>query len=233
MPLHKAKIIFMDLIKNNFIQNFFNRLGTSIFLAALYLFLVLIAPLWLFIIFFVLILIYLLIYEWPILYSPKKRYFYPVTIFYLILPILLIIKLQAFKFWKINLLLFASVSVFDTGSYVFGSIFGKNRLWQNISPGKTLQGLLGGILCLFILFYLVIKPGNNFMYFMTAILALIISLASFAGDLFESWLKRRANVKDSGKILLGHGGILDRFDSFSFSVYIFYLLRNYLLFLIN
>ncbi|MCT2534556.1 phosphatidate cytidylyltransferase [Aquibacillus koreensis] len=105
----------------------------------------------------------------------------------------------------------------DTGAYFFGRAFGKRKLWPEISPNKTIEGALGGVLlaCVAAFFFHMFFPLDK----PTIIVILVTIVASaFAqiGDLVESAIKRHYDVKDSGKILPGHGGILDRFDSWLF-----------------
>ncbi len=106
------------------------------------------------------------------------------------------------------------VAAADTGAYFAGKAFGKNKLVPQISPGKTREGLLGGFIAALIIAFigaslLGIAEGNfsSFIY-----LSAIAALMSVAGDLFISLMKREADEKDSGNILPGHGGILDRVD---------------------
>jgi len=109
------------------------------------------------------------------------------------------------------------VWVTDTGAYIFGRLFGKNKLWPEISPNKTIEGFVGGILCSTII--AVIFSLNYDMPLSMIPLILVTWLFSMfgqLGDLVESALKRHFDVKDSGNLLPGHGGILDRFDSFIF-----------------
>ncbi|UBH14049.1 phosphatidate cytidylyltransferase [Macrococcus armenti] len=109
------------------------------------------------------------------------------------------------------------VWVTDTGAYIFGRLFGKNKLWPEISPNKTIEGFIGGILCSTII--AVIFSLNYDMPLSMIPLILVTWLFSMfgqLGDLVESALKRHFDVKDSGNLLPGHGGILDRFDSFIF-----------------
>ena len=102
----------------------------------------------------------------------------------------------------------------DSGAYLIGRKIGKNKLAPRISPNKTWEGSVGGtvaatiILAVYLYFFLV---GDGFITMI--ILTLILSIMGQLGDLIESSLKRYYGVKDSGKILPGHGGILDRFDS--------------------
>lgn len=104
----------------------------------------------------------------------------------------------------------------DTGAYVFGSMLGKNKLLERISPNKTIEGAIGGILMgvtAGIIFSLVTKSP----FFHWVAVAFIITIFGTLGDLTESQIKRSCGVKDSGKLLPGHGGVLDRFDGVLFS----------------
>lgn len=114
----------------------------------------------------------------------------------------------------------------DTGAYFTGKAFGKRKLWPEISPNKTVEGSIGGILCALVI-------GFIFHYFIpifdtlthVVIIIVVVSVVGQLGDLVESALKRHYSVKDSGNILPGHGGILDRFDSLIFVMPVLYLLH--------
>ena len=114
------------------------------------------------------------------------------------------------------------VILFDSYSYIFGTIFGKNKILKQISPNKTYEGLF----CGYFLTLLNILIINNYTeYFknvttMIAISTLIIILA-FIGDLFQSFLKRKSNIKNSSNLLPGHGGFFDRLDGYILSSYTF------------
>lgn len=110
----------------------------------------------------------------------------------------------------------------DTGAYIAGKQWGRHTLIPRVSPGKTWEGLLGGlVLSLFVavLGSLYFRPGSLLIWLGMAALVMLISLA---GDLFISMLKRRVQIKDTGNRLPGHGGILDRLDSLIAATPIFY-----------
>ncbi|MGE8204050.1 phosphatidate cytidylyltransferase [Heyndrickxia sp. NPDC080065] len=105
----------------------------------------------------------------------------------------------------------------DSGAYFIGRAMGKNKLWPEISPNKTIEGALGGIICAIIvgiLFF--IFSDINISIIKLLIVSAILAVFGQLGDLVESAYKRHYQVKDSGTILPGHGGILDRFDSLLF-----------------
>ncbi len=116
----------------------------------------------------------------------------------------------------------------DSGAYFVGNWLGKKPMAPVISPNKTIAGGIGGILVSVaaVNIYLLLLGSFSFYWL---IFAPLIALAAIGGDLFESCLKRDANIKDTGGILPGHGGILDRFDSLLFSAPLTYYLLVFLL----
>ncbi len=117
----------------------------------------------------------------------------------------------------------------DIGAYMIGRQYGNRKLWPEISPNKTIEGALGGIACALAIaiVYLLVFPANTFFghsYFVMIGLTIVLSIIGQFGDLVESAIKRHFGVKDSGTILPGHGGILDRFDSMIFVFPMMYLL---------
>jgi phosphatidate cytidylyltransferase len=118
----------------------------------------------------------------------------------------------------------------DIAQYLVGKLWGRDPVIPKVSPGKTVQGLLGGI-CVTTALAIALAPGlTPFSWPVAALLGLLLSLTGFIGDVTISALKRDLGIKDSGTLLPGHGGILDRIDSltytapvfFHFTVYFFY-----------
>ena len=111
---------------------------------------------------------------------------------------------------------FALVWSADSGAYFVGRKLGKNKLAPHVSPNKSIEGLVGGVLLSIIVVVVVAFTALELSAMQLAnfvILSVITVLASVQGDLFESMVKRQAGIKDSGSILPGHGGVLDRIDS--------------------
>jgi len=164
----------------------------------------------------------------------KKYTFLLSSLFYIAVPIsfftfAIFDKNNIFS-GKILLILFILQIASDVGAYFFGTLFGQkngHKLCPNISPHKSWEGLIGGILVTIAAALII---GTTDMLEISTIknivLALIICIFGLFGDLTESRLKRSFNVKDSGKIMPGHGGLLDRLDSsiLSFPVAISYLI---------
>ncbi len=105
----------------------------------------------------------------------------------------------------------------DTAAYLVGSRFGKNRLFERISPKKSWEGVIGGLICGLIAAYILAQYYRQFSLLQWLIIAIVIIVTGIIGDLVESMFKRNMQVKDTGHILPGHGGILDRFDALLFS----------------
>ena len=104
-------------------------------------------------------------------------------------------------------------------AYVVGSLFGKHKLIPEISPKKTIEGAIGGVVSAtvaYLLFGLILDlaiPNIEVNYIILVLFGLVLSVVSQLGDLIASLIKREHNIKDYGKLLPGHGGIMDRFDS--------------------
>ncbi len=139
--------------------------------------------------------------------------------YFVLLPTILglqILKTQDAAAPQLLLVFFFIIWSADTGAYLAGRSLGKHKLAPRISPGKTIEGLIGGLVGALTIAALVgvlvwdLSAGRLIFWLLAAV---FITLLSVAGDLFESIYKRRAGVKDSGKLLPGHGGVLDRIDS--------------------
>ena len=127
------------------------------------------------------------------------------------------------------LAIFIFIWVNDTGAYLVGSRWGKRRLAPNISPKKSVEGSIGGLLLVLlsaVVLRLLLFPELSWLRIL--LIAAVVAIFGTIGDLFESSLKRRAGVKDSGKLIPGHGGILDRIDSLLLAVPAVYLLLAFL-----
>lgn len=179
----------------------------------------------------VVILLFIIVYEWTLLFPIDKPIFWLLMPPYLIAPFAMLIRLNHNPtYHELVLILFILVFSFDTGSYVAGTLLGKHHICQSISPKKTWEGMLGGYIFAIIGFIIIIfERGYHLSWWFVGIFTLIICTLSLLGDLFESWLKRRADLKDSGTFLPGHGGFLDRFDGILFAVFFFYVCKDYLI----
>lgn len=145
----------------------------------------------------------------------KASWFLLTGISYVALSLGILVQLRI-QSLLLPLLIIFMIWTNDTMAYITGSFIGKNKLMPSVSPKKTIEGTLGGILFTFLVALLWQRASGFFTGWNWAILAFIASIAGTIGDLIESKLKRMAGVKDSGSIMPGHGGILDRFDSLLF-----------------
>ncbi|WP_448607529.1 phosphatidate cytidylyltransferase [Paenimyroides ceti] len=125
--------------------------------------------------------------------------------------------------------IFILIWVNDTFAYICGRAFGKHKLYEKISPKKTIEGFIGGFIASVCAAYILSIYFQYFTVTTGIISALILSLFGTIGDLVESKFKRQAQVKDSGNIMPGHGGILDRLDSVLFAAPFIFLMYQILL----
>lgn len=154
----------------------------------------------------------LMFYEWTRIARGWGAAWYLSGFFYALLPALALLWIRERDTHGLDLLIWAFIVTWSTdiGAYFAGRMFGRRKLAPSISPNKTVEGLYGGIAAAALLggaWTLATGLG-------IALLALapVLALAAQGGDLFESGMKRRAGVKDSGAWLPGHGGVLDRLD---------------------
>lgn len=153
---------------------------------------------------------------------------------YIAVPLALAIRLtldptSSSSMTQFNGLLLLAIFIFiwvnDTGAYLVGSRWGKRRLAPSISPKKSVEGSIGGLLLVLlsaVILRLLLFPELSWLRIL--LIATVVAVFGTIGDLFESSLKRQAGVKDSGKLIPGHGGILDRIDSLLLAVPAVYLL---------
>jgi len=170
--------------------------------------------------------------------STSSKYLY--LLGYIILPFIFITKISfGVNDYnpKIIIGLFILIWTNDTFAYIVGKSIGRTKLFERISPKKTIEGFLGGILFAVLAGYLIskyyIKANAQFSdrsILIWTTIAVIVGVIGTIGDLIESKFKRIAGVKDSGSIMPGHGGILDRLDSVIFVapiIFLFYQILNY------
>lgn len=138
---------------------------------------------------------------------------------YITLPLVLLNLLHmqsAPQEFSIVLFIFMLIWINDSFAFIFGLWLGKRRLFERISPKKSWEGFFGGLIMTIVVSYFFSKINSSLNVYEWLVFGLLSALASVFGDFIESMLKRTASVKDSGSILPGHGGILDRIDSLLF-----------------
>lgn len=152
-----------------------------------------------------------------------------IALLYVFAPFSLI-QFIGFHDLNIILLLFILTWTFDTFAYLIGFKFGKNKIYPAISPKKSWEGFIGGLLfCIIaglICQHYFTSFFKNISYITIIILSFILPFTATLGDFIESYYKRKAGVKDSGNIMPGHGGILDRMDAFMITIPVLYILIN-------
>ena len=157
-------------------------------------------------------------HDYPIGFEILKPLFYPFVSFLFLLSLYNEFGVQALL-WMLVV-----VAGTDIGAYFVGKSIGKHKFCAT-SPNKTLEGVLGGIVTGSLLGSLFALSSVPFLY--SVAISLLVAVASVFGDLFESYLKREADIKDSGDIFPGHGGVLDRADGYLFGgVILLILLRG-------
>ncbi len=125
-------------------------------------------------------------------------------------------------FWWV-LTVFLGVWGFDTAAFFAGHFFGRHKLAPNISPAKTWEGAAGGLILSIAAALLLTTLPLGVPWYLAILLGILIGIAATLGDLAESLIKRQTHVKDSGQIIPGHGGILDRVDSLLFAVIVVFI----------
>lgn len=191
-------------------------------------------PVWAFGLLCLAVLTRILLWEWPRLMKPTDPLFWLIMPFYPILPTLLILYMQFYGYELLNLMLITLVAAQDTGAYLIGKQWGKHPINSAVSPRKSWEGFIGGTIFSFLCSLIFFGHNPSALLLGSALpFVLSINFAALAGDLFESYLKRRAGLKDSGTMLPGHGGVLDRIDGLLFAAVIVFLTRNWLILLLS
>ena len=176
-----------------------------------------------------------LIYQ---LYSKKEIIFLNdrsklgITIRYFIFSMCFLVLLPFYKgnynpYLVISILVLIWVN--DSFAFLVGKNFGKRKLFESVSPKKTIEGFIGGLVFAIIASFIISKYNNDFSILNWGIIAVIVCVIGTIGDLVESKFKRQAKVKDSGTIMPGHGGVLDRLDSLLFAAPFVYLYINFII----
>ena len=128
--------------------------------------------------------------------------------------------------YKLIIIIISMISLCDIFAFLIGKKFGKLKIFPKISPNKTMEGYIGSTFCILFLFTLIflyynLTDLNLFFY------VILIIISSFLGDLYVSYFKRTLNIKDLGKLFPGHGGVLDRIDSWLFSFPLSFLILQF------
>ena len=164
------------------------------------------------------------------IFFKETRGFYAIAIsclslIYIALPMagFVILEIEFEYFPWVLVAIVSLIWINDTGAFLIGSLFGRHRLYEALSPKKSWEGFFGGMVFSIgaaIGYHFIFKGATPFpmSLLLWIFIGFIVTVASTIGDLFESMLKRNVGVKDSGKLIPGHGGILDRVDSLLFVV---------------
>ena len=147
---------------------------------------------------------------------------------YIALPLAALVQIRLIAGPEAVFLVMLTIMISDTAQYYTGRAFGRRRLAPTISPKKTIEGAVGGFVFGTLAF---VAIGARWAPQMSIVTRLVLGLGvvalGIAGDLFESFLKRRAGVKDSSALIPGHGGVLDRIDALLFAAPLYYVVLKY------
>jgi phosphatidate cytidylyltransferase len=163
-----------------------------------------------------------------------EKYFLLPAIFWLAIPLSVFLTLgrvlhRSEYLFILPLSVIILIWMNDTGAYLTGTFLGRNKMIPKLSPNKTWEGTFGGLAVSLLTGFVIFRITEILTLSQYLIMAVLVSIFGLLGDLAESWLKRKFNVKNSGTLLPGHGGVLDRFDSLLFAapaVFIFLLIHN-------
>lgn len=138
------------------------------------------------------------------------------------LPLSYLYIIRFEKGFKYSFLIIVSIWISDIVAYFIGKKYGKHKILPKISPNKSYEGLLGSLILTTIILLFINLIFKFFPLYFCIIFSLLIVILSFLSDTFESLIKRYFGVKDIGKIIIGHGGVFDRIDSFIFTIPVIY-----------
>jgi phosphatidate cytidylyltransferase len=179
-------------------------------------------------------LLWWLVATWLVLTYPESSEHWSSSVCKLVIGLLILLPawqgLVLIKQWELGNWLILSVMVLvwgaDIGAYFSGKAFGKRKLAPKVSPGKSWEGLYGGLVASLLITAVVgiFRSWSFSQFFFCLIGAAIVVLISVVGDLTESMFKRKSGIKDSSNLLPGHGGVLDRIDSLTAAIPVFALL---------
>ena len=178
--------------------------------------------------------IYIVIF-FEIIFNFKKFNFIFLFILFYILISFICLKYYFDYFFNIKILLYtiAIIIIFDSSSYIFGSNFGKLKMFPKISPNKTFFGFFAGLFITIIFSFLLNYLFNIIDQKIVIYFIALITASSFLGDLLESIFKRNLGIKNSSTLIPGHGGFFDRFDSFLMSINTLFLYSYFFEFYVN
>tara|TARA_B000000565_G_scaffold230164_1_gene188303 strand:+ start:128 stop:931 length:804 start_codon:yes stop_codon:yes gene_type:complete len=154
------------------------------------------------------------------------------SIIYIFIPLSLVIPIACYENeiynFKILFGLLILIWSSDVWAFVCGKLFGRHKLFERISPNKTWEGFFSSIILTILTGFVLSKNGFGLSQTEWIVLGTLTAISASLGDLFQSMLKRESKIKDSGNLLPGHGGILDRFDSMLMCLPVFYLYLYYI-----
>jgi phosphatidate cytidylyltransferase len=214
------------MVKQSSYNNLLTRTITAGILGILFWIIVYIFPPSIFSITITALIASILLFELPLL-CPSIPYYLSIMLLY-ILPSWICLLLINHYYHHLIVPLFFITACFDTGAYCSGSYVGTHTIAPTISPHKTWEGIVGGFITAIIgALGMTVLRGKPLSLLLLVSAVSLICMSAFAGDLFESYLKRRAGIKDTGTLLPGHGGIFDRLDSVLPVSLLFYALHTY------
>jgi len=177
-------------------------------------------PVWLVSLALGVILAYVLFVEWPQFDA------WPITAVYPVLPCIALIFINQMRLVPVLPFLCLVTFGHDTGAYIAGKLLGRHKILPSVSPGKSWEGFVGGyVFSLAVAAFFVYYAHIDIAFLWLVPYVFYLNAAALSGDLFESFLKRRVGVKDSGTLLPGHGGVLDRIDGLLFVAIAYFIVR--------